>query len=67
MFLVSLFIPSGTPAFEAIHVQTTLSDLDDLKERLAVLSCDLYIYKNRLRPAGNEIQNCMFLRGLLGN
>ena len=66
MFLVSLLIPPGTPAYEMIHVQTSVSDLDDLKERLAILSCDLYIYKKRFRPAGNEIHDCTFLRSLVG-
>ena len=66
MLVVSMFIAPGTPAYEVIHVQTSLSELDDLKERFAVLACDLYIYKNRLRPTGHEISDCSFLRGLIG-
>ena len=66
MLIVSLFVMPGNPVFERIHLQTSQSELDDLKQRLAMISCDVYIYKNRLHPTGHNITNCTCLWSLVG-
>ena len=66
MYLVGLFIPTSTDHWHQIHCQTTNSDTDDLKRRLATFACDLYVFEHSLQHQGHAITDSSCLWSLVG-
>ena len=66
MSLVAMFIAVETEGYEMIHTLVSYSTAAELKRRLAMFACDVYIYNTALKPLGHQITNCTCLWSLIG-
>lgn len=66
MTIVAMFIAVETEGYEMIHTLVSYSNASDLRRRLAMFACDVYIYKTALDPLGHQITNCTCLWSLIG-
>ena len=66
MTIIAMFIAVETDGYEMIHTLVSYSSVAELKRRLAMFACDVYLYKTALEPVGHQISNCTCLWSLIG-
>ena len=66
MAVLSAFLPMDSDIFELVHMQVSYSSTRDLRRRLALFACDIFIYSEYLVPVGHEIKNCTVFWSLTG-
>ena len=66
MTLVAMFIAVETDGYDMIHTLVSYSSTSELRRRLAMFACDIYIYKTALEPLGHQISDCTCLWSLIG-
>ena len=52
-----MFIAVETEGYEMVHTLVSYSTTTELRRRLAMFACDIYIYKTALAPIGHQITN----------